>query len=125
MECRLSIKRILIDGTILSVLLSILIYGSLYVDPLMWVGDYPPDIQAAVGAVDVPLDRNIIVGLLFLGVIVGVGVTVGVGVIVTVGVGVGSGCTTDANTTGGSPASSVTSTAELLTVNGRGIHDPF
>lgn len=71
-ECRLSIKRILVDGTILSVLLSLLIYGSLYVDPLMWVGDYPPDIQAAMGVVDVPLSRAVIVGVLFLGVIVGV-----------------------------------------------------
>jgi|GEM_PF-349071 len=72
MECRLSIKRVLVDGTILSVLLSILIYGCLYIDPLMWVGDYPPDIQAAVGAVDVPLGRTVIAGLFFVGVIVGV-----------------------------------------------------
>ena len=72
MECRLSFKRVLVDGTILSTLLSILIYGSMRVDPRMWVGDYPPDIQAAVGTVDVPLGRTMIVGLLFLGVIVGV-----------------------------------------------------
>jgi hypothetical protein len=70
--CRLSIKRILVHGTILSVLLSILIYGSLLVDPLMWVGDYPPDIQAAVGVVDVPLVRTLIAGALFLAVVVGV-----------------------------------------------------
>jgi len=72
MECRLSFKRVLVDGTILSVLLSMLIYGSIRVDPLMWVGDYPPDIQAAVGPVEVPPGRAVVVGLLFLGAIIGV-----------------------------------------------------
>jgi hypothetical protein len=61
-----------VDGTILSVLLSLLIYGFLYLDPLMWVSDYPPDIQAAVGAVDVPIGRTVVAGVLFAGVIVGV-----------------------------------------------------
>ena len=70
--CPLSIRRVLVDGTILNILLSLLIYGSLYVEPLMWVGDYPPDIQAAVGVVDVPLGRTVIAGVLFFGVIVGV-----------------------------------------------------
>jgi hypothetical protein len=72
MECRVSIRRVLVDGTILSILLSVLVYGSLYVDPLMWVGDYPPDIQAAVGTVDVPLDQAIIVVVLGLGIIIGI-----------------------------------------------------
>jgi hypothetical protein len=72
MACRLSIRRVLVDGTILSVLLSIVIYGSLYVDPLMWVGDYPPDIQAAVGVVSVPLGQTAIAGVLFLVIIIGV-----------------------------------------------------
>ncbi len=63
----------LTDGTVLSVLLSVVIYGSLRVNPLMWIGDYPPDIQAAVGDIaDVPLVQTIVVGLLFFGVIVGV-----------------------------------------------------
>lgn len=31
-------------------LLSIVIYGSIYIDPVTWVSDYPPDIQAAVGS---------------------------------------------------------------------------
>jgi hypothetical protein len=69
-ECRLSVKRVLVDGTILSVLLSLVVYGSLYVDPLMWVGDYPPDVQAAVGAVDVPLGQTIIAGVLCLGIVI-------------------------------------------------------
>jgi hypothetical protein len=69
---QLSFKRILVDGTILSVLLSIIIYGSLYVNPLMWISDYPPDIQAAVGDVDVPLAQRLVVGVLLFGIVVGV-----------------------------------------------------
>ena len=71
MKRQLSIKRVLVDGTILSVLLSIVICGSLYVDPLMWISDYPPDIQAAVGAVEVPLSQTVIIGICF-GVVIGV-----------------------------------------------------
>jgi len=71
MEYRLSIKRVLVDGTILSVLLSIVIYGSIYVDPLMWVSDYPPDIQVAVGTVNTSIGQIIVV-VLSLGVIIGV-----------------------------------------------------
>jgi len=69
---QLSLKRILIDGAILSVLLTIIIYGSLCVNPAMWVHDYPPDIQAAVGEVEVPPVQTIIVGVLFFGVTIGV-----------------------------------------------------
>ena len=71
MKNQLSLKRILIDGTILSVLLTIIIYGSLGVNPAMWVHDYPPDIRALVGDVHVPPVQTIIVGVLF-GVAVGV-----------------------------------------------------
>lgn len=56
----------------MSVLLSIIIYGSLYVNPAMWVHDYTPDIRALVGDVHVPLVQKIIVGVLFFGVAVGV-----------------------------------------------------
>ena len=73
MDCRLSIKRVLVDGILLSVLLSIIIYGSMWVNPLMWVSDYPPDIRTEVGAVDVPLAQIAVAGLLFVGVIAGVG----------------------------------------------------
>jgi hypothetical protein len=72
MECRLSIKRVLVDGAILSVLLSIVIYGCLYIDPLIWVSDYPPDIQATVGAVEIPLGQIIIVAVLCSGIIIGI-----------------------------------------------------
>ena len=65
-------KRVLVDGTILNVLISIIVYGSIYVNPLFWVSDYPPDIQEAVGPVDVPIGQKIIVGMLLLCIVVGV-----------------------------------------------------
>ena len=55
MKDQISLKRILIDGTILSVLLTIIIYGSLCVKPAMWVHDYPPDILAVVGYIHMSL----------------------------------------------------------------------
>jgi len=72
MKGQLSLKRVLSDGMILNVLLSIIIYGSLCVNPAMWVHDYTPDIQAVVGDVHVPLVQKIIVGVLFFGVTIGV-----------------------------------------------------
>ncbi|MBC8446342.1 MAG: nitroreductase [Chloroflexi bacterium] len=72
MKNQLSMKRMLIDGAILSVLLTIIIYGSLGVNPAMWVHDYPPDIRAVVGDVHVPLVQKMIVGVLFFGAAVGV-----------------------------------------------------
>ena len=73
MKSHLSLKRVLVDGTILSVLLSIIIYGSIYVNPAIGIGNYPPDIQAAVGdSVDVPPVQMIVVSLLFFGVTIGV-----------------------------------------------------
>ena len=72
MDCRVLIKRVLVDGTLLSVLISIVIYGSLYVNPLTWVGDYPPDIQAAVGTADVPLGQTVATSVLCLGIILGI-----------------------------------------------------
>ena len=72
MKNQMPLKRVLIDGTILNILLSIIIYGSLCVNPAMWVHDYPPDIRAAVGEVEVPPIQTIIVGVLFFGVTIGV-----------------------------------------------------
>nr|MBC8448207.1 hypothetical protein [Chloroflexota bacterium] len=72
MKNQLSLKRGLIDGTILNVLLSIILYGSLRANPLMWVHDYPPDIQAAVGPVSIPPVQTIILSLIFFGTIIGV-----------------------------------------------------
>jgi len=69
---QLSIKRVLTDGTIMNVLLTIIVYGSIYINPLMWIGDYPPDVQAMVGTVDVPIGQKIVAGTLFLCVVAGV-----------------------------------------------------
>jgi hypothetical protein len=65
-------KRILIDGTLMNVLLSVVVYGSICVNPLMWVGDYPPDIQAAVGPVTIPPAQQPAMGMLFLLIVAGV-----------------------------------------------------
>ena len=72
MKCQLSIRRILVDGTMMNVLLTILIYGSIYVNPLMWISDYPPDIQAAVDSVNVPVGQRFVVVVLSLCIVVGV-----------------------------------------------------
>ena len=75
MKHQLSSRRLLVDGTIMSVLLTIVVYGSIYVNPLMWVSDYPPDIQEAVGPVDVPIGQKLVVGVLLLCIVVGVPLT--------------------------------------------------
>jgi hypothetical protein len=67
-----SLKRVLVDGTIMNTLLTIVVYGSIYVNPLFWVSDYPPDIQEAVGPVDVPFGQKLVVGVLLLCIVVGV-----------------------------------------------------
>jgi len=69
---QVSLKRVLIDGTILNILLSVIVYGSIYANPLIWVHDYPPDIQAVVGDVDIPLAQTIIFGVLLFGIVIGV-----------------------------------------------------
>jgi hypothetical protein len=69
---RLSLKRILVDGTVMNVLLTIVVYGSIHINPLFWVSDYPPDIQAAVGEVDLPIGQQLVAGVLFLFIVVGV-----------------------------------------------------
>jgi hypothetical protein len=69
---RISLKRVLIDGTVMNVLLTIIVYGSIYINPLFWISDYPPDIQAAVGKVDLPISQQLVAGVLFLFIVVGV-----------------------------------------------------
>jgi hypothetical protein len=69
---QLSLKQILVDGTVLSVLLTILVFGSLYVNPAMQVDNYPPDVRAAAGEVDVPLVQRAVFGVLSLGIVVAV-----------------------------------------------------
>ena len=72
MKRQLSIRRLLIDGILMNVLISIVIYGSIGVNPLMWISDYPPDIQEAVGSVDVPIGQKLVVVALSLCIVVGV-----------------------------------------------------
>jgi hypothetical protein len=67
-----SLKRILIDGTLMNVLISIVLYGSLYLNPAIWVHDYPPDIRAAVGPVSIPAFQKLVMGVLLLGIVAGV-----------------------------------------------------
>lgn len=72
MKRQLSIRWLLIDGILMNVLISIVIYGSIGVNPLLWISDYPPDIQAAVGSVDVPIGQKLVVVALSLCIVVGV-----------------------------------------------------
>lgn len=44
----LSLARILIDGAILSLISGVIILGSLYYNPRLWLNDYPKPIQAKV-----------------------------------------------------------------------------
>jgi hypothetical protein len=54
MSFRVLLKRVLTEGMLLNVLITVLVYGAIWLDPLVHVGDYPPDIQAAVGEAEVP-----------------------------------------------------------------------
>jgi hypothetical protein len=56
----------------MNVLLTIVVYGSIYINPLFWVSDYPPDIQAVVGEVNLPIGQQLITGILFLFIVVGI-----------------------------------------------------
>ena len=48
MRAMILINRILLDGLILSVTASLFIFISLYVNPRIWLQDYPKEIQAKV-----------------------------------------------------------------------------
>jgi hypothetical protein len=43
-----ALTRVLIDGAILSAALSVVVLGSLYYNPRLWLHDYPKEIQAKV-----------------------------------------------------------------------------
>jgi hypothetical protein len=65
----LSAVRILIDGLILSVGLSIVLLGSLYYNPRLWLQDYPAEIRERVAPLTSGEKRSrAIVGVLFFGV---------------------------------------------------------
>jgi hypothetical protein len=44
----LSVSRILIDGTVLCLVIGVMIMGSLYINPRLWLQDYPAEIRAKV-----------------------------------------------------------------------------
>lgn len=68
----LSLSQILIDGALLSTALSILIIGSLYYNPRLWLQDYPIEIRARVLPLSAAEKRQrAIVALLFFGVGIG------------------------------------------------------
>ena len=72
MKPQLSVKRVLVDGTLMSVLLTIITFGSIYVNPMMLVDSYTPDVQAAVGEVEVPALQLIVFYALSFGAVVGI-----------------------------------------------------
>jgi hypothetical protein len=72
MQIDFSWKRLLVDGTILSVLLTIIAFAFLHVNPLILVDSYPPDVRAAVGEVDVPIVQTVLFYVASFGVALGV-----------------------------------------------------
>ncbi len=73
MDLLLLFQHRLFYGAILSFLLSLLITISLYINAEIWVSDFPPDIQEKHGPVsEESKKQKIIVGIAFLGIIVGV-----------------------------------------------------
>jgi hypothetical protein len=67
-----SLLRVLIDGAILSIGLSIVLIGTLYFNPRLFLHDYPKEIQAKVPPLTLCEKRDRwIVFVLFIGVTVG------------------------------------------------------
>jgi hypothetical protein len=67
-----ALARILIDGAILSAALSLVILGSLYYNPRLWLHDYPKEIQAKVPLITPGEKRDrMVVMILFFGAILG------------------------------------------------------
>ena len=64
---QLSVKRILIDGAVLSAVQGSIIVASLYYNPEIWYDDYPPEIQAKVGPMSAAAKKQrLIVAIPFL-----------------------------------------------------------
>lgn len=62
-------RRLLVDGGILALLFVAVVVVSSAIDPMLWLDDYPPDIQAAVDeGADAPLGLRIFFAIL-LGVV--------------------------------------------------------
>jgi len=68
----MSWSRILVDGTVLSALAVLLIFGSLRANPRIWLNDFPPDIRRAVPPkTDAEKRQSLLWGLPFLAVLLG------------------------------------------------------
>jgi hypothetical protein len=72
MKLQLSVKRVLVDGTLMSVLLTIITFGAIYLNPMLLVDSYTPDVRAAVGEVDVPPHQLVVFYVLSIGAVAGV-----------------------------------------------------
>lgn len=69
----LSFTRILFDGLILSAGMSVIVIGSLYYNPRLWLQDYPPDVRTRV-APQTPAEKRqqAVVALAFFAFAIGV-----------------------------------------------------
>ena len=72
MKPQLSVKRVLVDGTLMSVLLTIITFGAIYLNPMLLVDSYTPDVRAAVGEVEVPALHVIVFYALSFGTVFGI-----------------------------------------------------
>ncbi len=67
-----SLERVLIDGTILSLLLGAVIMGSLRYNPRLWLQDYPQAIREKVPPLSASEKRDrVVVGVLVIGILLG------------------------------------------------------
>src|SRR6266704_6251587 len=68
LQCQLSTKRIVTDGSILSMLVGLLVVGSMYYNAEIFHDDYPPDIQEKAGPMSqrAKRQRRIVALTLFL-----------------------------------------------------------
>ncbi len=64
-------RRLLVDGLLLSLALSVFVLGTVFINVWLWFGDYPPEIQELVeNPPAVPFVQRLVLALLGLGMIV-------------------------------------------------------
>ena len=69
----LSVQRLVTDGALLMGVMGVIIFGSLYLNPRLWLHDYPKSIQAKVPG-NTPEEKRVqwVVLVLFLGALIGI-----------------------------------------------------
>ncbi len=68
----ISPRRLFVDGLVLSALFSIVVLGSVGLNPAIWLDDYPPDVRAAIGdSMPQPRALQVVIGALLVLVIIG------------------------------------------------------